>query len=421
MKRKWVVFMALSVLLLMTTLAYGAYVSHNDQDSGLFLDAYPDKAGTKLDHCALCHRSGEITKKSGTITLGSCQWCHEAYGYDKSGNILDTMNGYGLDYGTNGKDTGAFAKIDQLDSDNDGYTNAEEIAANRFPGDANDTPALVEAPYKVYTRAQLEALPAHTQFMLMNSSRGGTTGLDSYDEYTGVVMEDLLNDVGMLSGTSGITVFAADGWAQSHPLDITEGDELYYIRGEYPQAVFHYNETADYDDGNNPVGWVDYGAPQCIGRSDGQQIIVDGGLRAILAYLHNGTPLQSGVLSSDNKLDGEGPFRLVVPQKSPGVPDQPSGSTDDTLPWAYDEALDHNAGASSRTVTFIRVEPLPPGTTDINVYEEGWRFVDEEKIVIYGNIAPTDSIDLEPAAVDGSVDDSDSNILGCFISVLSGL
>jgi hypothetical protein len=36
----------------------------------------------------------------------------------------------------------------------------------------------------------------------------------------------------------------------------------------------------------------------------------------------------------------------------------------------------------------IKVEPLPPGTTDINTMEAGWPYVDEEKIVIYGSIDP---------------------------------
>ncbi len=36
----------------------------------------------------------------------------------------------------------------------------------------------------------------------------------------------------------------------------------------------------------------------------------------------------------------------------------------------------------------IRVEPLPEGTTDIDILEAGWNYVDEGKILIYGNIDP---------------------------------
>ncbi|MGA1840710.1 MAG: hypothetical protein ACMUIU_08810 [bacterium] len=47
---------------------------------------------------------------------------------------------------------------------------------------------------------------------------------------------------------------------------------------------------------------------------------------------------------------------------------------------------DHNAGAATRTVTIIKILPLPEGTTDIDVLEAGWGYVDQEKIIIYGAI-----------------------------------
>ena len=42
---------------------------------------------------------------------------------------------------------------------------------------------------------------------------------------------------------------------------------------------------------------------------------------------------------------------------------------------------------STRTATIIRVEPLPAGTTDIDLMEGGWSYVDKESIVIYGAIS----------------------------------
>ena len=44
-------------------------------------------------------------------------------------------------------------------------------------------------------------------------------------------------------------------------------------------------------------------------------------------------------------------------------------------------------GSATRSVTLIKVEPLPEGTTDFDILEAGWEFVDEEKIVVYGAIA----------------------------------
>ena len=108
----------------------------------------------------------------------------------------------------------------------------------------------------------------------------------------------------------------------------------------------------------------------------------------MLAFKRDGEYLTPGVLNLQNKLDGEGPFRVVPPQKKPGWPDQRSSSTNQNVIWPYDKNADHNAGFSSRTVTMIKVEPLPAGTTDINTLEAGWPYVDEKKIVIYGSIDP---------------------------------
>jgi hypothetical protein len=63
--------------------------------------------GTKLDSCNTCHVSGE------------------------------SLNPYGIAYSGSGRD---FASIETLDSDNDGFTNLEEIKALTFPGNPNDYP-----------------------------------------------------------------------------------------------------------------------------------------------------------------------------------------------------------------------------------------------------------------------------------------
>jgi len=44
----------------------------------------------------------------------------------------------------------------------------------------------------------------------------------------------------------------------------------------------------------------------------------------ILSIKRGGDYLQPGVLTNDNKLDGQGPFRIVPPRKIPGPPDQSS-------------------------------------------------------------------------------------------------
>lgn len=382
------------VSLLLVSSALAAYHHQGERDADKFLNAYPAKTGTKLDNCNLCHSGGSyVNSKGKTVELGSCQWCHQTYGYDGAGNIADTINTYGAAFKNGGRNAQAVVQIVGLDSDGDGYSNADEIAVNTFPGDAEDHPGMTPAPYRVYTRAQLEALGAHTQFLQMNTSRSG----DFYAEYTGVPMKDLLDDAGMLSSATGVWVYAPDGWGQSHPLEYNADLDMYHVYGnapgqtyQYPPATYYYDPVADVN--RNPdYGWCDYAAPSCSGRSHGDPIAVAGGLKAILAYKREGAYLDTGILNAENKLDGEGPFRVVVPQKYVGPPDQSSTSDSQNVIWPYDYDLDHNAGSCSRSATIIKIEPLPAGTTDIDILEAGWNYVDQEKIIIYGAINGTDS------------------------------
>jgi hypothetical protein len=318
------------------------------------------------------------------------------------------MNPYGIDYFTNGRSSGAITAIENDDSDGDTYTNIAEITAERFPGDPNDDPSKVIAPFRVYTKAQLEAMTPHTQFMLMNASRQ----TDDYVEYTGVPVQDLLEDAGILGSATGITVYAPDGWSNYHPLEEDLEPELYHVNGTYPAAAYHYHEQADV--ALNPDdGWCDYSAPSCVGRNDGDPIAVAGGLKMILAYQRDGMSLDPGILNEDNKLDGEGPYRLVPPQKNPGPPDQASSAVNQDVVWPYNYDWDHNKGAASRTATIIKVEPLPAGTTDIDILEAGWDYVDQEKIVVYGAIEGDSDGNGIPDSEEGRGDFDNDGIPDC--------
>ena len=109
-------------------------------------------------------------------------------------------------------------------------------------------------------------------------------------------------------------------------------------------------------------------------------------MRLILALQADGKDLVPGKLGPDNKLlsNSEGPFRVITPQKFVNAPDQASSATKQDVLWPYNSGWDHNAGFSSKSATIIKVEPLPTGTTDINVLESGWGYIDQGKIVIYG-------------------------------------
>ncbi len=366
----------LIVLFLLAFFAFAAYHHQGEHDSAIFLKAHPSKAGGKLDQCVLCHSGGQMDQGGSKVVLGSCQWCHFRYGYDRKGPLAETLNAFGMDYLKYGRDHAAVTAIAGLDSDGDGFSNGSEISADRFPGNANDDPKKTAAPFRVYTREQLEALPQHSQFLLQNAAKSG----DGYAEFSGVTMETLLADAGILDSATGITVFAPDGWSQYHPLRPFADPAMYPVFGTYPEAEYHFSPKA--------TSWCDYGAPSCAGRKAGETIQVPGGLRMLLALRREGVPLAPAALSKDNKLDGEGPYRVIVPQKVPSPPDQSSKAKDQGVLWPYKADWDHNAGSSTRSVTMIRVEPLPAGSTDIDSLEAGWSYIGEGKIVIYGAIAP---------------------------------
>ena len=386
--RRWNVLVGLwafIVLFAMVSVAAAAYHHAGEADAPNFLLAYPNKAGTKLDSCSLCHCGGSYTSSGKTTTLGSCQWCHYKYGYNKSGDIVATLNGFGKDYLAQGRNKAAFLAIEAKDSDGDGFTNIVEINAVRYPGDATDDPTKLVAPFRVFTKAQLQAMPQHSQFMLMNTTKSG----DYYAEYSGVVMTDLLKKAGITTAAVKITVYAADGFAQGHPLEDSSSNigtsYAPFVNGTYPAAPYYYDAQAD-KALNAASGWCDYTSPGNVNCKNGSTIANASGLKLLLAMKADGKDLVPGVMDTTNKLtsSSEGPFRTITPQKVVGPPDQASTSTSQTVKWPYDTNADHNAGFASKCATIVKVEPLPAGTTDINVLESGWNYIDQGKIVIYG-------------------------------------
>lgn len=372
------------IFILSFVVSYAAYNHKGDVDSVNFRTSYPEKVGFKLDSCTLCHAAG----MNRVVQYGSCHYCHAVSNYGKTAGFdySHTLNPFGLAYLKSGRNSTAIKAIENFDSDKDGYSNKEEIYAGRYPGDPKDNPTKVLAPSTVLTRNQIEKMPQHTQFFLMNSIKS----TDTYAQYSGVPMEDLIRQL-VLQSATGVTVFSPDGYSQYYPLHPTR--DLYHLYGSYPVAQFYYNPAAD--TGNNTVeGWCDYSAPSAQGRQNGDKIFNSNGLKVILATKRDGNHLTSGTLTPSNKLRGEGPFRVLPPQKAPGPPDQkdPKTGANQNVVWPFDETADHNAGFSTRSVTMIKVEPLPEGTTDIDTVEAGWPYIDQEKIVIYGAINPVPSV-----------------------------
>lgn len=53
-----VIVVLLAVCTWWGTSVFAAYHHEGENDASRFLGAYPDKAGTKLDNCNLCHKGG---------------------------------------------------------------------------------------------------------------------------------------------------------------------------------------------------------------------------------------------------------------------------------------------------------------------------------------------------------------------------
>jgi hypothetical protein len=398
----------------LTVPAWAAYSVHqNDKDINNFLAVYPFAKSTKLDDCSLCHKGGCITSGTRTSYYGSCDYCHRIYNPNPTPeNIVKTLNSYGKAYKDAGGGTqdaqaskAAFKAVEGSNSDgedkltdcsgieipnNDKSTNLEEIQALVFPGDARDYPGLVPAPAIGMNLERILKLPGYSQLLLLNASNSR----DFYARYRGVKIPDLLKHVGISKKATQITVYSPDGFSQTFLIDVpdpqTDASKVQYdVMGPYPYGTYY-----------GGLDFVDYGTiPGCIDNGDR----IPDKLYMLLAYMRDGDPLTPGKINPTTlSLDGEGPYRLIPPQKIAGSPDRscrdaPTGDMDcDRI------NKEHNAGFSARTIAAIRVDPLPVGTTDFDWYEGGWNLVDRAKLVIYGAIHP------RTYPVSGKVSDSSS-------------
>jgi hypothetical protein len=305
------------------------------------------------------------------------------------------LNQYGLDYYNNGagRTQQRLRDIESLNSDQsvkDIYSNIDEINDLTFPGDSNDYPGLVPAPSIGMNLERILKLPDYSEFLLLNAKNSR----DFYARYRGVKIIDLLKYAGISKKATQITVYSPDGFSQVFPIDAPDpqtdpSKPQYDVVGPYPYGTYY-----------GGLDFVDYGIiPRCLDNGDR----IPDKLYMLLAYMRDGDPLTPGKINpSTLSLDGEGPYRLIPPQKIAGSPDRscrdaPTGDMDcDTI------NKEHNAGFSARTVAVIRVDPLPDGTTDFNWYEGGWNLVDKAKLVIYGAINP------RAYPVSGKVSDSSS-------------
>jgi len=358
-----------------------AYVGHeSDVDMAGFIRQYPGAAGTRLDDCQTCHRGG-IEGTDTEREYSPCSYCHlivfpnARYKTGVPKDYEATLNAYGLAYKKAGRAFEAFAAIGGLDSDGDGHRNGAEIADLRNPGDAASRPGLPLAPTVSFGWDEIRRLPVHSQFMLMNKT---TQRLDEYVTYKGVRIIDLLAAAKVpLTGVTGITVFAPDGYSTDHSLED--------INAPFPRGYYYDAPLALTDD----LALLERPAAVPPGVENGSRI--PGTPWLLLAYEREGALLDpSSYETSTGRLVGEGPYRLIKPQRElkgdpakPGRPDRSVNAEKIGDGWDFSSRIDHNAGAGARGACVIRINPMPEGYEEFD-WKNGWPLIGEKKVVIYG-------------------------------------
>ncbi|NMB76131.1 MAG: hypothetical protein GYA21_13500 [Myxococcales bacterium] len=364
-----------------------AYKGHeNDLDMNAFVNAFKKTLGTRLDDCQTCHTGFAFTTGSGTgqktVNKNACDYCHLIQHPDATGfnepqptTYAETLNPFGKDYAAAGRSQKAFGGIKSKDSDGDGYDNQAEIADLKYPGDAASKPGQKNPTVKAFTMEQLKALTAHQEFMLANASK---QQYDFYATYKGVKVKDLLTAAGVDPtdpNLTGVTVIAPDGFMKDFPVA--------KINSAYPAGVFYGGlDTATLP---NPCGFVQYPDQLPAGVVDGQPI--PGEQWLMLAYERDGLAIDPSSLDpTSGKINGEGPYRIIVPQSTPGAPDRGSQYPQPTCgdSYDYDQAKDHNAGDMVRGVIAIRINPLPAGVEDFDAKNGGWAYIANSTVLLYG-------------------------------------
>ena len=132
LQRPFIVIVMLAIVLAAVGIVAGAlYLGVFSPHSQVALDTFNEvygTSGTRLDTCNTCHTTGRSTN---------------LYGTDLKSEFSRMMNS-GEDNLTEEQDLDAFRAalrgIEEVDSDNDGYSNIAEIRARTSPGDRGDHP-----------------------------------------------------------------------------------------------------------------------------------------------------------------------------------------------------------------------------------------------------------------------------------------
>lgn len=340
-----------------------AYPGHGfNQDLEHTLSLYPDKVGTRIDDCRLCHVDGVQNNRR----INNCDYCHMVY---ESQGYNGTLNSFGKDYNSQGRTKETLEKLKTADSDGDGFTNDQEIIALTLPGDNGSRPGQPECGKRLLKTEDLTTIPGHSQFMLMNASKH----VDYYATYRGWTIDALLKSCGISKeGITGITVFSLDGYRK----DISKQE----IDLTFPEARFMTQASLGIPSSCPEIVTVPSEIPTDL--QAGQPI--KNPLRVMLANNRDGKALEKLARNENGKLDGEGNYRLILPERSPSPPDQSSKNPPNDCPFPYTHALHHNAGDCARGVVAIRIDPVPAGMNDVNWLPLAQELLDSQTVLVFG-------------------------------------
>ena len=399
-----------------TTVTSHAYGHHDTDkaDTANFVSVYPNTVGTRLDSCQTCHKSFVFSKVKSTGTQYTpksvCDYCHMVKWpdmntdgtiklYDNAAqptSIADTLNVYGVAYRDSGKTPQALRDIAGQDTDGDGHRNADEIAAGRYPGDPNSNPALQFGPRQIKTVAEVQAMPVHSEFLLSNSQK---QKYDNYALYKGVKITEFLAAMGLDphdARITGVTVIAPDGFTTTFPRQeaVTVDSEQYWYDAAFPPGQFYGGlDTSEPPSGlGTSCGFVEYPNPIPVDRIGPDGITIQDEQWLLLAYERDGLALDTAYIDPANlRLNGEGPLRLIVPQKMPGKPDRGSQASPtncgDGYDWDQYGGLDHNAGSAVRGVMAIRIDAVEgamPAYEEFDYQNGGYDYLARGELVVFG-------------------------------------
>lgn len=367
------------VVILMATViaAVAAYRTHTEPDSSLFFKAYPQVLGTRMDGCEACHTRivglppGEKSGKA--VQLSACDSCHRLTDHGrKAGN---TLTPYGLEYKKAGRNAEALSAIAKLDSDGDGASNIAEIDAQTNPGDRQSAPDKKLAPHVVLAYDDLVKKGVRTYeqaiFVNVTKSRDG----DSYSDLRGFKLIDVLEAAGMAKGATSVDVISLDGYMATF--------SIRQLRRAFPQAAPVMDLGAKT---LGECGWVRYEARNLKSGVP----LPDANI--LLAFAENGQEYQPALINDQQRLVGSGPFRVVAPQMlNPGIPDMSSRAADACIQkvpeqYRFNRNYEKNSDYCVKAVVAIRVNPVPPGTMDIQWPQYAKKAIDDKNIVIFGAV-----------------------------------